>query len=575
MKLMIRDYLASLKERDELDAVLPDLLSELGFNVYSRPQRGTSQLGVDIAAIGKDDDGEKKLFLFSVKQGDLTRQDWDGNPQALRSSLDEILDAYIPHRIPNRYKDLRIVICLAFGGDVNEQVREKLTGFIDRNTSAKIAFDEWNGDKIAGMILRGILREEILPKPLRSSFQKAVAMVDESDVSYEHFSRLAKNLSKAGVVSGKARVRSARQLNICLWILFVWARSAGNIESPYRASELALLTTWELLRPTLGSNGRELKALSIVVRQLIELHLTISMEFIEQRVLPYTQIPHGISMVTGSRSSLDVNLALFEVLARIGLAGLWLHWLGERSDEANKDYKDQISRRVVQLTQMGLELIRNNPILFLPITDRQGTSIALFLQLWLVSGLDSTGVTSWLQEMAKRLTFTIYTRGRYTTSLSDYRDLAEHPRDRSDDYFKEATAGSTVVPLIAVWLHTLGATEAVEALSRLARNELKHCTLQLWLPDASSEEKLYTGDNSHGRALCGLPLDKGGQKLLATIAEACNMNADLQNLSPVKSGFWPVIMVACHHYDLPIPPGFWINSLMEPESKPEWEADQI
>jgi hypothetical protein len=571
MKLLIRDYLASLRERDELDAILPDLLSEQGFNVYSRPQRGTSQLGVDIAAVGKDEDGEKKLFLFSVKQGDLTRQDWDGNPQALRSSLDEILDAYIPHRIPTRYKDLKIVICLAFGGDVNEQVREKLTGFIGKNTTAKVTFDEWNGDKIAGMILNGILREEILPKPLRSSFQKAVAMVDEPDVSYEHFRRLAGDLCKAGMASGKARVRAARQLNICLWILFVWARSAGNIESPYRSSELALLTTWELLRPTLGSNGRELKALSIVVRQMIELHLTISMEFIEQRVLPYAEIRHGISMATGSRSSLDVNLALFEVLGRIGLAGLWLHWIGERGDAAHKEHAQN---SVVKLTQTGLALIRNNPVLCLPITDRQGTSIALFLQLWLASGLDATGVTTWLQEMVYRLTFSIHTRGRYTSSLSDYRDLAEHPRDKSDEYFKEATAGSTIVPLLAAWLHALGAAEAVEALSRLAQKELKHCTLQLWLPDATSEEKIYTGDSFHGRALCGLPLNKGGRQLIATIAEACRMDADSQNLSPIQSGFWPVIMVACHHHQLPIPPGFWIHSLMEPESEPELEAEQ-
>lgn len=415
MKLLIRDYLASLRERDELDAILPDLLSELGFNVYSRPQRGTSQLGVDIAAVGADDDGEKKLFLFSVKQGDLTRQDWDGNPQALRSSLDEILDAYIPHRIPARYKELKIVICLAFGGDVNEQVREKLTGFIDRNTTARVTFDEWNGDKIAGMILKGILREEILPKPLRSSFQKAVAMVDEPDVSFEHFSRLAGDLFQTGIASGKARVRAARQLNICLWILFVWARSAGNIESPYRVSELALLTAWELLRPTLATNSREKKALSIVVRQMIELHLTISMEFIEQKVVPYAEVRHGISMATGSRSSLDVNLALFEVLGRIGLAGLWLHWIGQRSNET---HQGQVKHGVVQLTQVGLELIRNNPALFLPITDRQGTSISLFLQLWLASGIDATGVMSWLQEMASRLIFTIRTRGRYTCSLS-------------------------------------------------------------------------------------------------------------------------------------------------------------
>ena len=105
MKLIFRSYLASLKEREELDAILPDLLSELGYVVYSRPQRGTTQAGVDIAAVGNDEDGERKVFLFSVKQGDLTRTTWNGNsPQALRPSLEEILDDYIPHRIPSATK---------------------------------------------------------------------------------------------------------------------------------------------------------------------------------------------------------------------------------------------------------------------------------------------------------------------------------------------------------------------------------------------------------------------------------------------------------------------------------------
>jgi hypothetical protein len=134
MKLLFRNYLASLREREELDAILPDLLSELGYTVYSRPQRGTAQAGVDIAAVGKDDDGERKLFLFSVKQGDLTRQSWDGTPQALRSSLNEILDTYIPTKIPKRYQKLKIVICLVFGGDMQEQVRSAVNGYIKRNS---------------------------------------------------------------------------------------------------------------------------------------------------------------------------------------------------------------------------------------------------------------------------------------------------------------------------------------------------------------------------------------------------------------------------------------------------------
>ena len=565
MKLLIRDYLASLKEREELDAILPDLLSELGFTVYSRPRRGTLQHGVDIAAVGEDDDGERKLFLFSVKQGDLSRQHWDGTPQALRPSLNEIRDVYIRNRIPARYKDLKVVICLTFGGEVHEQVRESLTGYIADNTTERITFDEWNGDKIAGMILKGILREEILPKSMRSSFQKAVAMVDEPDVAYQHFAQLVRDLRGAGGVSAKARVRSARQLNICLWILFVWARDVGNLEAPYRASELTLLSLWELLRPTVSKKSREAKALSTVFNQLIDLHLTIASDFIGRKVFPFIHVRHGMSMSIGSRSPLDVNLALFEVLGRIGLAGLWIHWLGERGDKSNRE---TARNSVVQFTQAGLALIRNNPTLFLPITDRQGTDIALFLQLWLVSGLDTVGVISWLREMARRLSFTMRARSRYPSSASDYRELADHPRDRSDEYFKDATSGSTVIPLIAAWLQALGEVDVVETLSSLVREELEHCTLQTWMPDTTSEDKLFVGDNNHGRALCHLPLGEGGHQLLATIAEACRMDTAFENLSPIDTGFWPVLLVACHHHQLPVPPGFWIGSMMPTSESP-------
>ena len=160
MKLIIRDYLASLRERDELDAVLPDLLSELGFTVLSRPGRGTTQFGVDVAAVGADDDNVRKLFLFSIKQGDLTREEWDAPLQGLRSSLNEIRDAYLKSRVPKRYAALPVVICICFGGDIREQVQPMVTGYIDDNSTDKVSYDIWNGDKLAGMIEAGIHREK-------------------------------------------------------------------------------------------------------------------------------------------------------------------------------------------------------------------------------------------------------------------------------------------------------------------------------------------------------------------------------------------------------------------------------
>ena len=235
---------------------------------------------MDIAAVGKDEDGERKLFLFSVKQGDLTRQSWDGTPQALRSSLNEIIDTYIPTKIPKRYHKLKIVVCLVFGGDMQEQVRAAVSGYINNNSSQNISFDEWNGDKLAGLLLQGILREEIMPRMLRSHFQKAVALVDEPDIAYQHFGRLVYKLCKHAN-DQKERVRTTRQLYIALWVLFVWARDVDNVEAPYRASELALLNIWSLLRPYIGKKSSAAGKAITVVLHTIQLHLAIASSLLD------------------------------------------------------------------------------------------------------------------------------------------------------------------------------------------------------------------------------------------------------------------------------------------------------
>ena len=91
MKLIIREYLASLRERNELDSLLPALLSQMGLEVFSKPGVGNRQYGVDVAAYGSIEEGAKKVYLFSVKSGDLGRRDWNsGSVQDLRPSLDEI-----------------------------------------------------------------------------------------------------------------------------------------------------------------------------------------------------------------------------------------------------------------------------------------------------------------------------------------------------------------------------------------------------------------------------------------------------------------------------------------------------
>jgi hypothetical protein len=563
MRLILRQYLASLKERGELDAILPDLLGGLGFHVYSRPQRGTTQHGVDVAAFGKDEDQEEKVFLFSVKSGDLKRQDWDGTPQSLRPSLNEILDAYIPTRIPAEYAARKIVICLCFGGDLHEQLQDDVRGYIRKNTTSIISFQEWNGERLAGLLLKGILREELLPKGIRASFQKAVAMVDSPDVSYRYFSELVRRLTNKTDLTDGARVTVARQLNICLWVTFVWAREVNNMEAPHRISELVTLRIWDLSRSFMGQSTINAKAMQAVLGEVIELHLKISFEYLENRILPHVAKLDGLSAAVSTRSSTDVNLKLFEVLGRLTMAGIWLFWIDQHSGSNNN------RAQIESIYSSACQLIQNNKALLLPLCDIQSVEVSIFLLLSVSASSDKTNAQTWLEHMANLLDFTVRTHGKYPCIFTNYRDLIEHPRSRSEEYRSEATTGSTLIPLVSAWLGAFGSVRALEKLASLMDGPLKHCTLQFWLPDTDTDAMLYVGDDNHGTALTDISIKLPTSEYITAIADACRAKTSFDELSAVVYGYWPLVLLACRHYRLPVPPHFWIFLLQEVTARAE------
>jgi hypothetical protein len=93
------------------------------------------------------------------------------------------------------------------------------------------------------------------------------------------------------------------------------------------------------------------------------------------------------------------------------------------------------------------------------------------------------------------------------------------------------------------------------------------------MPDAASEDHLYLDNKTHGLALCELSLSKGGQALLDFIKHSCSNHEATKDLSAVKTNYWPIVLVACRHYGLPIPPYFWMNVF--PEAVEPVEASEV
>lgn len=554
MKLILKEYLASLRERDELDAILPDLLSQMGLNVFSRPGRGTRQDGVDVAAFGRLGSDPEKVYLFSIKPGDLSRKSWDGEAvQSLRPSLNEILDVYVPSRLPEEHKGKPIVICICVGGDIQEQVRPQLKFFFKKNESSNISFEEWNGDKLAALIQANFLREDLLPVEARSQLRKSLAMLDEPDVSAQHFAALIRSLSAVDEKKDGERVTALRQISICLWILFSWGREAGNLESAYLSGELALLYGWKIANQYAGKKNKVSESVKSAFASILSAYRQIAGDYLTKNVLPHVDKLHGLSSAVHASDSLDVNLKLFDILGRLALEGVWSYWTAQKCSTDQAETKAKCEESFHAISDAVKALISNNPALFLPIKDSQVIDISMAVLVLAINIEQRGDLKNWLMEITHRAAFAYRTHGHYPCTLESYNELLEHPKAGDDVYRRSITPGSVLYPMIALWAAIFEFDELYTEVAEFKEKHLQHCTFQFWYPDETSEAHFYTNGDHHGAALTDIPLGYSKKELLDRAFEECGHSPQFRTLSAVSFSMWPLILVACRHYRLPLP----------------------
>ena len=556
MKLVFTHYLAGLKERGELDVIMPDLLSELGLNVISKPARGTKQYGVDVAAVGALSGGVRSLFLLSIKPGNLTRCEWNTGPQALRPSLDQILDVYIQSLKPKRYEELPVVVVLCLGGELHEAVRHDVEGYMARNTRGDVRLELWNGDRLAELLLSGVLRERALPPMGRSDLRKAVAFVDEPDVGFRHFCRFLDTLADRCRSTRPARLTALRQIHVALWTVHVWAREAENLEAPYLCSERAMLLAWSLVRTHFSGNSKHARQLAQSMERLISLHNAIAERYIADCVAPRAATLHGLASAVPGQVSLDINLRLFDVLGRVAAHGLWkVHRHRQLSLAGKADHAEEIRRQLHDTAMLIADMVRHNPVLRTPVKDDQAIDINIAC-LFLNRVGCNEAIRDWVEQTAIATVFAYDAETAYPCIFRDYRDLAAHPRDEPD-YRRKATAGSILVPTLAVWAALCGDTRTLGLFAGFADGPYRHSTLQLWYAGPDSEEHLYRGDANHGLAAAHIRIARACEDMLAPIRSECTRSAAYSSLSAVTNGLSPLVVSASRHHRIPLPPHLW------------------
>ncbi|HHN8371165.1 hypothetical protein AB7X32_17690 [Morganella morganii] len=555
MKLILKQYLASLKERAELDAVLPDLLSCMGMNVFISPTRGVKEYGVDIAAVGRINSEEEKVYLFSVKSGNLTRETWNGKTdQALRPSLDEIQDSFIPSRLPPEHRDKKIIICLCFGGDISSGIRQEVSGYERRNTRDNISFEEWNGDKLSEFIQQYLLKEELLPSSSQALLRKSLALLEEPGSSSKHFflliDRVLSNATDADSIAS-----SITRINVCLWVLFSWCRDGQNLEAAYLSSERALLLAWDKVKESYTEKNK----LSKSFNSILETYQQITDYYVDKRIIPYVEFEYALSHAVRSPCSIDVNIKLFDVLGRLSVKGLWIldslskSYIENPPIDGDNEEQKKLSLRLRGITKSISLLVVNNPILLSPYKDSQAIDIALTLTL-LSNNSELDGfVRDWLSQMVNWCIFSFESNGMYPTVHESYENLLEHRKQEKTDnsYKNKATEASILYPLLAVFCALYKLDSVNQKLEKFATDKLTHCTLQYWYPNQDSEQNMYSDIDTHGSTSTHFPMNRN--LAIEHIVQECINSDSLKRMSAVTGGKTPLILTACRCYRYPVP----------------------
>lgn len=556
MKLIIREYLASLRERNELDALLPDLLSQMGLNVFSKPGIGNRQYGVDVAAYGSIEGKTETVYLFSVKSGDLDRKDWNsGSVQDLQPSLDEIRDVYIPTHLPPEYKSKPIEICICFGGELKEQVRLNISSYEEKYSTNQISFSEWGGEKLAAYVEKFLLKEELLPNECHRLIRKSLAMLDEPDVSLKHFRQLVTSLSTTEDKSPKEILTILRQLYLCLWIQYAWCREADNLESSFLASELVLLNSWEIGKSFFGNKDKISIAILQTLSSIQLLNAQISSHYTETIIIPHTDKMYALSSAVNPSCSVDVNLKLFDILGRLSLSGLWSYWFLTQisSSDENTDTTQAFMQVIGKYHDAIKQLITNNPILFTPYKDDQAIDITLAAWFLALETESHNDLRNWLLNMAHQIYFLFQTNNKYPCNLNNYNELIKHPIKDSDTYREDVTAGSILYPIISAFSALFNFDDVYLKIQKIKSEFLPHCNFQVWYPDETSEEHFYKNDSTHGAILSKVSVNKDQSAFLDEVFNECDESTHFKELSAIKYHHWPIIFLACRHYRLPVP----------------------
>ncbi|PHS03557.1 MAG: hypothetical protein COA88_15620 [Kordia sp.] len=247
--IIVREYLASLKEDSELDYLFPILLNLMGFRIIqtAKESKGQSQYGKDIIAVGKDENGIKHKWYFELKgysDKNITQSNYS-KADGIRESIIEAKDTFFRDSTIPGFNELPTKIVVVHNGVLKTNIRDTFEGFISREFKEG-EFERWDIYHLTNIFSKYLFNEYLLSDDASNRLlKKTLAFLDSPDNEYSEFKELVTiQFNKVENVKSRAFKKLFATLNLLNSIVFHYSKENNYLVPAKECSKFLILKTW-------------------------------------------------------------------------------------------------------------------------------------------------------------------------------------------------------------------------------------------------------------------------------------------------------------------------------------------
>jgi len=247
--IIVREYLASLKEDNELDYLFPILLNLMGFRIIqtAKESKGQSQYGKDIIAIGNDNKGVKHKWYFELKgfsDRDITQANYS-KADGIRESIIEAKDTVFKDSTIAGFNELPTKIVVVHNGILKTNIRDTFEGLISREFKEG-EFERWDIYHLTDIFSEHLFNEYLLSDDASNRLlKKTLAFLDSPDNEYKEFKELVDiQFDKIINIKSRAFKKLFATLNLLNSLIFHYSKENNYLVPAKECSKYLILKTW-------------------------------------------------------------------------------------------------------------------------------------------------------------------------------------------------------------------------------------------------------------------------------------------------------------------------------------------